>query len=193
MNCRLTDDNIYSELVPEGELEPLPLLDVIFWNLKEASEDIPRKKQIKGLKRAFLRIQQVIPVKFRFIEGKGEIQMTVSSTDNYFKTRRNALAYAFVGTTSQEIDLVFNESYFWVLNLESGVNRYDMEVVGIHEICHVLGLNHSMNPKSVMYPNYQGIKDLDKEDIEKLHEIWGVRSGWSFRLEKLKGYLSRLI
>lgn len=193
MNCRLTNNNIYSELVPEGQLKPLPLLDVIFWNLKEASEDISEKKQIKGLKRAFLRIQQVIPVRFRFIEGKGEIQMTVSSTDNYFKNSPNALAYAFVGTTSQDIDLVFNESYFWVVNLENGVNRYNMEVVGIHEICHVLGLNHSMNPKSVMYPSYQGIKELDKEDIKNLQDIWGIRSGWSFRLEKLKGYFQRIL
>jgi len=140
-----------------------------------------------------LRIGQVIPVKFRFTQDEGEIQINVSNSDNYFKNRPNALAYAFVGTTSQEIDLVFNESYFWALNREVGNNRYDMEIVGIHEILHVLGLSHSSINDSVMFANYQGIYSMNEDDISKLQEIWGIRGNFSRRLLWLKGYFQRIL
>jgi len=192
-DCAFDKDGKFSESPITAQSEPLPLQSVITWNLLNESNDILRKRQVKALKRAFLRIGQVIPVKFRFIQDEGEIQITVSNTDNYFKTRPNALAYAFVGTTSQEIDLVFNESYFWALNREVGNNQFDFEIVAIHEILHVLGLSHSMINDSVMFPNYQGIYDMNEGDISKLHVIWGVRSGWSRRLLWLKGYFQRLL
>lgn len=189
MNCRF-ENGTYSEA-----MERLPLIKKEYtWDLKSDSADIEgSKREIKALKRAFLKIQVVIPVRFHYIEDMGEITITVSASDDYFKTRPNALAYAFVGTTSQPTDLVFNESYIWVLNRETGTNRYDMEVVALHEICHVLGLSHSMNPKSIMYPNYQGILDLDIEDIERLQNIHGVRSGFMARMMKLKGYFQRIL
>jgi len=109
------------------------------------------------------------------------------------KNRPNALAYAFVGTTSQDLDLVFNESYFWALNREVGNNRYDMEIVVIHELLHVLGLSHSVINDSVMFASYQGIYSMNEDDISKLTSIWGVRSGWSRRLMWLKGYFQRLL
>jgi len=192
-DCAFHKDGKFSESVITAQSKPLPLQSTITWNLLNESNDILRKRQIKALKRVFLRIGQVIPVKFKFIQDEGEIQITVSDSDNYFSNRPNALAYAFVGTTSQEIDLVFNESYFWALNREIGNNQYDFEIVAIHEILHVLGLNHSMINDSVMYPNYQAIYDMNEQDISNLHDIWGVRSGWSRRLLWLKGYFQRLL
>jgi len=199
-DCAFDKDGKFSEFKISDQSVPLPLESEITWNLLNESDDLLRKRQIKAIKRAFLRIGQVIPVKFKFLkeswtpnESDSEIQITVSNSDNYFKTRPNALAYAFVGTTSQEIDLVFNESYFWTLNREVGNNRYDMEVVVIHELLHVLGLSHSIINDSVMFPNYQGIYDMNEVDINNLQLIWGVRSGWSRRLLWLKGYFQRLL
>jgi len=192
-DCAFDKDGKFSESIITEQSEPLPLESVITWNLLNESNDLLRKRQIKAIKRAFLRIGQVIPVKFRFIQDEGEIQITVSDSDNYFKTRPNALAYAFVGTTSQEIDLVFNESYFWALNREVGNNRYDMEIVIIHELLHVLGLSHSSINDSVMFPNYQSISDMNEDDISKLQSIWGIRGNWSRRLLWLKGYFQRIL
>jgi len=192
-DCAFTKDGKFSESIITEQSDPLPLQSVITWNLLNESNDILRKRQVKALKRAFLRIGQVIPVKFKFTQDKGEIQINVSDSDRYFENRPNALAYAFVGTTSKDIDLVFNESYFWALNREVGNNQYDMEVVGIHEILHVLGLSHSMINDSVMFANYQGIYSMNNDDINNLQSIWGVRSGWSRRLLWLKGYFQRIL
>jgi len=193
-DCAFDKNGEFYEIIITEQSDPLPLQSVITWNLLNESDDLLRKRQIKAIKRAFLRIGQVIPVKFRFLSiGKGEIQITVSNSDNYFKNRPNALAYAFVGTTSQDLDLVFNESYFWALNREVGNNQYDMEIVVIHELLHVLGLSHSNINDSVMFASYQGIYSMNEDDISKLQSIWGIRSDWSRRLMWLKGYFQRIL
>jgi len=185
----------YSEVKPSDEINPIPLSSVITWALIDDTGHIEgRDREIKALKRAFLRIGQVIPIRFRYKKNQDvDIAITFSSRDQYFKDRPNALAYAFVGTMSQDIDLVYNESYFWTLNREQGNNKYDLEIVAIHEILHVLGLNHSMINDSVMFPNYQGIYDMNEDDISKLQSIWGVRGQWSRRLFRLIGYFQRLL
>jgi len=192
-DCAFDKNGKFSEIPITAQSNPLPLESVISWNLLNESNDLLRNRQIKAFKRVFLRIGQVIPVKFKFTQDEGEIQINVSNSDNYFKNRPNALAYAFVGTTSQEIDLVFNESYFWALNREVGNNRYDMEIVGLHEILHVLGLSHSMINDSVMFSAYQGIYDMNEDDISRLQSIWGIRGMWSRRLLWLKGYFQRIL
>ena len=148
--------------------------------------------RLKPLKE-HLKIGQVIPLRFKNKNEQSELTMTVSSTDPYFHQHPNALAYAWVGTTSQDVDLVFNESYIWVLNREQGTNRYDIEIVAIHEILHILGLRHSQLNDSVMWPSYQGLSDMSPEDVQLLQAIHGVRSNWSSRLLWLKGYFQRLI
>lgn len=191
MSCKFDKEGKFSEQIED--IQPITK-KTITWDLISDSPDVDgEKREIKAIKRAFLKWGLVIPVRFRYVEDKGDISITFSSTDNYFKDRPNALAYAFVGTTSQAIDLVFNESYFWVLNREQGTNRYDIEVVAIHEIGHVLGLRHSEGELDVMYPSYRGFLDLSQNDITRMQQIHGIRSGWSQRIEKLKGYFQRII
>jgi len=194
-DCKFDTEGVFSETKPSDEINPIPLSSVITWTLIDDTKHVEgRKREIKALKRAFLRIGQVIPVRFRYKKNQDvDIAITFSSDDQYFKNRPNALAYAFVGTMSQDIDLVYNESYFWTLNREVGNNKYDLEIVAIHEILHVLGLRHSSINDSVMWPNYQGIYDMNEDDISKLQAIWGIRGNWSRRLFRLIGYFQRLL
>jgi len=194
-DCIFGNTGKFSEIPIDDILREPILTKTIIWDLMTPSKDLAEKRQIKAFKRAFLRIGQVIPVKFHYVKDTSlaEIEITISNDDNYFKNRPNALAYAFVGTTSQDIDLVFNESYFWNLNREQGNNKYDLEVVAIHEILHILGLVHNTKINSVMFPNYSGLADMSNEDIANLQKIWGKRSGFSRRLLWLKGYFQRLL
>src|SRR3990167_1491840 len=187
MTCRFASDGLYSET---QIMHPVTTKREFTWDLKSDSPDIEGyKREVLALKRAFLKWALVIPVKFKYVEDLGDITITFSSTDNYFKNSPNALAYAFVGTMSQAIDLVFNESYHWVLNREIGNNKYDAEIVAIHEIGHVLGLQHSQNnDNDVMWPVYNKIADLSANDITRMQAIWGARSGFSALIFKLKGY-----
>lgn len=55
----------------------------------------------------------------------------------------------------------------------SGFNLY---VVAAHEFGHALGLKHSQNPESVMYPTYKHSKThnlLSSEDIININTLYG--------------------
>jgi len=170
----------------------------ITWSITGYSRDIPdSRRQERAIKRAFFRIGLVIPVKFKFIRNdpNAELVISFSQTDPYFVKHSSALAYAFVGTTSQPIDLVFNDKgYFWAINTDAQNNQYKIEPVAIHEILHVLGLGH--NPgcaKCIMFPSYHSGQDLQLGDITPIQDIWGARTGWSLLRQRLYGVLHRLI
>ena len=108
MSCKLDNLGKYSE---SQIMHPNTTKKEFTWDLISDTPDIEGfNREVLALKRAFLKWALVIPVKFKYVEENGDISITFSSTDNYFKNSPNALAYAFVGTISQAIDLVFNES-----------------------------------------------------------------------------------
>ncbi|MEK6848528.1 MAG: matrixin family metalloprotease, partial [Nanoarchaeota archaeon] len=54
----------------------------------------------------------------------------------------------------------------------------DYPTTEVHEILHALGLNHTNNPKSILYPKKElkdtcAIKEIDKELVETLIRIYG--------------------
>lgn len=53
----------------------------------------------------------------------------------------------------------------------------DFFTVAVHELGHSLGLSHSTNPSSVMFPYYQGYDsdtefNLDYDDILGIYELY---------------------
>ena len=172
------------------------LMGKLTWSIKTYSKHVPNtKKQEKAIKRAFLRIGLVIPQKFKFERNNlnADIVIEFSDDDPYFKQHKSALAYAFVGTTSQPIDIVFNDSnFFWAINTDAGPNQYKIEPVAVHEILHVLGVGH--NPtcsQCIMYNSYNKTYSLHDKDIKAVQDIWGKRTGFARLRMKLWGYLLR--
>lgn len=169
----------------------------IRWQVAQETPDIKGEQQIKALKRAFLQWALVIPVKFKYVKPTESADITIvfSRTDPYFSEHKNALAYAWIGTFTQPIDLIFNDAYIWVLNIKDSVNsKYNVEIVAIHEIGHLLGLIHSQNSNfDCMWPVYNGIADLSPDDIARCQKIWGSVGGWQRRLIMLKAYLDKTI
>ena len=189
----------YNEKVPSIKVSALAFATkVITWSITGYSSDIPdSRRQERAIKRAFFRIGLVIPVRFRFIRNdpNAEIVVSFSQTDPYFVTHKSALAYAFVGTTSQPIDLVFNDKgYFWAINTDTGNNQYKIEPVALHEILHVLGLGHNPGcPRCIMFPSYHGGQRMEDQDVTNIQAIWGVRDNFGQLRQWLYGVLNRLL
>lgn len=67
-------------------------------------------------------------------------------------------------------DMHFDDDESWQVG-----NRVDLFTVALHEAGHALGLGHSDNPGSVMYPYYRQAAALSADDIAGIQELYGSR------------------
>ncbi|XP_077064477.1 matrix metalloproteinase-20 [Siphateles boraxobius] len=84
------------------------------------------------------------------------------------------LAHAFGPGEGIGGDVHFDEAETWT----AGFKGFNLYVVAAHEFGHALGLKHSQNPESVMYPTYKHSKThnlLSSEDIININTLYGPR------------------
>lgn len=90
----------------------------------------------------------------------------------------NALATTSIWFNAGNItqaDVVFWDAWVWRTST-SGVNQYDVESVGVHELGHVLGLDHTGISAAVMYGSigwWETKRNLYSDDINGIIAIYG--------------------
>ena len=83
--------------------------------------------------------------------------------------------YVFMDEGNREADIVIGTAYNWCFKGDIEPDEYDLETVYTHMYGHALGLSHSNNPESVMYPFlYEGQtkRELHEEDVENLCNLY---------------------
>uniref|UniRef100_A0A3Q0SR29 Matrix metallopeptidase 20b (enamelysin) n=1 Tax=Amphilophus citrinellus TaxID=61819 RepID=A0A3Q0SR29_AMPCI len=101
-----------------------------------------------------------------------------------FDGPRGTLAHAFGPGSGVGGDTHFDDSEHWTAG-EAGFNLF---VVAAHEFGHALGLKHSRNPESLMYPNYKAFNPanlLSSEDVANIKALYShlnnvLRNSWLF-------------
>ncbi|KAF9661531.1 hypothetical protein SADUNF_Sadunf19G0078500 [Salix dunnii] len=82
----------------------------------------------------------------------------------------NILAHAFYPQNGR---LHYDADENW--STDPTMNQNDLESVSVHEIGHLLGLDHSNDPEAIMYPTIEtGTKkrDLTQDDIDGIHALY---------------------
>ena len=126
-----------------------------------------------------------IALKFKKVTPNEESDIKISFCEKEhgdgfpFSGRGGVLAHGFYPGSGIGGDLHFDKEEPWSdKETPPGVNLF---AVSLHEIGHSLGLKHSKNANSIMFPSYRNEWSkktdnfLSKEDIERIQKVYGER------------------
>lgn len=113
----------------------------------------------------------------KLIEGKGNSSVNTITFSIYYKDEGQQAQTLELGTGGPELTYKTNDPSKAAINHASAkINMNYPESVSdsvtMHELGHALGLNHSTDTHSVMYPTNQGVKSLSDDDIAGLKSIY---------------------
>ncbi|XP_039600466.1 neutrophil collagenase-like isoform X4 [Polypterus senegalus] len=98
------------------------------------------------------------------------------------------LAHAFQPGTGIGGDVHFDHEEIWTANSTD----YNLFSVAVHEFGHSLGLSHSNDPGSVMFPAYTYLKPndftLSYEDVQRIQDMYGNQYWLVQQYDILEGY-----
>lgn len=147
----------------------------------------PAKKTHKVMKRALRLWSRVSLLKFHKREEKeADIGITFVRRDHAdgvpFSGKGGTLAHAYLPGPGIGGDVHFDSEEEWSLN-STGIS---LPVVAAHEFGHALGLSHSSDPGSIMYPTYNFAPNLELsfDDVKSIQHLYGVNSNFHSRLLK---------
>ncbi|GFO16391.1 matrix metalloproteinase-1 [Plakobranchus ocellatus] len=163
-------------------------LDRLTWRIDQPSSQLPEDVQRKTFQDAISTWEQVIPIKFEEETGAEEADIRVlfarrehgPKNDPVFdgkKSSNNTLAHAW-GPSSRTKglsgDVHFDEEDDWS-------DATELFIVAVHELGHSMGLKHSNDRSSIMYPIYQDVTKLSQDDLDGVDYMYGPNSDQAWR------------
>ncbi|XP_035685418.1 stromelysin-2-like [Branchiostoma floridae] len=136
----------------------------------EVDEAIARAFQIweEATLLTFTAIDTVADIEIKFARGD-------HGDDTPFDGSGHTLAHAFSPGEGIHGDVHFDDAELWTVDSPMGTNLF---MVALHEFGHSLGLNHSDNTDSVMYPWYPGYPGssfrLPAVDVMAIQALYGA-------------------
>ncbi|XP_068440733.1 matrix metalloproteinase-20-like [Clinocottus analis] len=166
--------------------------NVITYSIGRYTRDLPRNTVDSLVESAFsvwARASSLTFVRLRARNADIMVEfVTNAHGDLYpFDGPRGTLAHAFGPGLGVGGDTHFDDDEHWTAG-ETGFNLF---VVAAHEFGHALGLKHSRNPESLMYPTYKPSRSanlLSIEDVVNINALYSPgrgrpnyfsRFGWS--------------
>ncbi|XP_069141052.1 matrix metalloproteinase-14-like [Argopecten irradians] len=157
--------------------------NIITWRPVKFSQKMPRYKQWKTFKTAFMIWSRVIPRYFKFTIDNPDIVIKFARGihgDGYyngFDGRGMTLAHAFrPGPQPLSGDTHFDDDEDWSRDGRGNMTNPDLLAVAIHEFGHAIGLDHSAEYNSVMSAFFSARRtELTQKDIFAVQSIYGSK------------------
>ncbi|KAJ8368810.1 hypothetical protein SKAU_G00088380 [Synaphobranchus kaupii] len=154
--------------------------NLISYKVVRYTSDLPPSTVDSEIASALNVWSEATPLKFvKSSSGKADILVdfaTRSHGDFYpFDGPRGTLAHAFGPGNGIGGDTHFDDAETWT----TGSKGFNLFLVAAHEFGHALGLKHSKNPASLMYPMYkQRARNnvLSREDTTKISSLYSQRA-----------------
>ncbi|XP_036392414.1 matrix metalloproteinase-20 [Megalops cyprinoides] len=159
--------------------------NVISYSIGKYTADLPTRTVDSEIESALRVWSQASPLRFvRSASRQADIMVEFASRahgDSYpFDGPRGTLAHAFGPGGGIGGDTHFDDSERWT----AGSEGFRLHLVAAHEFGHALGLKHSRDPASLMYPTYKNRNPqnlLSNEDVTKINALYGKRGSPSSR------------
>uniref|UniRef100_A0A671EIK0 Matrix metallopeptidase 12 n=1 Tax=Rhinolophus ferrumequinum TaxID=59479 RepID=A0A671EIK0_RHIFE len=153
---------------------------LITYRINNYTPDMKRADVAYALQKAFQVWSDVTPLKFRKINaGEADIMILFARGAHGdgvpFDGRGGIAAHAFGPGTGIGGDTHFDEDETWTKSWR-GTNLF---LLAVHEFGHALGLNHSKNRKSIMFPHMinryhnHNTFHLSADDIRGIQSLYG--------------------
>lgn len=157
-----------------------PMAKNLTYNISRYSYDLSKQQIDEEIIRAFDVWSRYVDLTFiRKHEGYVDIEIAFERFDHGdgtpFDGPGGVLAHAGVPevyTPGFTFPVHFDDSERWTINEDWGKDLFQ---IAVHEIGHVLGLDHSKNRFSVMFPQYHGFNSkyrLDRDDIQVIKALY---------------------
>ncbi|XP_055971018.1 macrophage metalloelastase [Sorex fumeus] len=150
----------------------------ISYRINNYTPDLSREDVDYAIQKAFQVWSEVTPLKFRKInDGVADIMIHFAFREHGdfdpFDGRGGVIAHAFGPGYGMGGDAHFDEDEIWTKS-SKGINLF---LVAVHEFGHSLGLDHSNDPKSIMFPTYSYVDTntfrLSADDIRGIQSLYG--------------------
>ncbi|MCA9780343.1 MAG: matrixin family metalloprotease [Candidatus Eremiobacteraeota bacterium] len=156
---------------------------ILNYTFVNATPDIPGDNERDAIRRALGTWQAVTSLDFREVPSTAGADLRFGwfagdhGDGSGFDGVGNVLAHAFFPPPcggAHAGSCHFDEAENWDLTGTGG--NVDLETVALHEIGHLLGLQHSNVPNSVMFASYSGPRrQLAPDDIAGIEALYGKR------------------